>query len=351
VTAALRGRRRFLLGAAATLAGPSVTAAPASVPANAPLIKPRRLSTGDLVGLIAPGGVMSDDEIQTGTRHIESLGLRVRHGDNIRLRRGNYAGTPAQQVQDLHAMFEDRDVKAVWGGRGGSGGSLMLPLVRYDLLRANPKILVGFSDVTALHLAVHRHAGLVTFHGPASISTFSDYSVAHLRAMLMEPQPRFTIHPAEANAKRAAENPAYLQRAIVPGVATGRLIGGNLSVLSALVGTPYAARIPGRLFFLEDVREAPYRINRMLTQLAQGADLAKAAGAMLGIFSRCEPPAGEPSLTLAETIDDHFSAQRYPSAYGYSFGHVAHHFTIPLGVRARLDTTAGTLELLEPAVT
>src|SRR5260221_2400104 len=247
-------------------------------------------------------------------------------------------------------MFLDREVKAIWGGRGGSGCSLLLPLLDYALIRSHAKILVGFSDVTALHLAIRGRAGLVTYHGPAAISTFSDYSVAQLRAVLMEPQPEFTIRGAEENRARGATVPAFAERVIRAGTATGPLIGGNLAVLTALVGTPYAARMKGAIAFLEDINEAPYRINRMLTQLEQSGDLPHAAGAMLGVFVRCEGIPGEASLTLAETLEDRVCGLSTASASGFSFGHIRQHFTIPLGIRARLDTEAFTLTLLEPAV-
>ena len=333
-------------GAATAFSGAGIAA-----PRSPALVKPARLKRGDLVAVVASGGLMSDDEIQRAVQNVESLGLRVRTGANIRLKRGNYAGTPAQQVDDLHAAFLDREVKAVWGGRGGSGCSLLLPLLDYGLIRRNAKILVGFSDVTALHLAIHRHAGLVTFHGPAGISTFSPYSVAHLEAVLMEARPTFTIQRAAENATRALTEPLYRERVFRDGVATGPLVGGNLSVLCALVGTPYAARMKGAIAFFEDINEAPYRVGRMFTQLLQSGDLPGAAGVMLGVFRKCDAPPGEASLTLEETLEDSLWPVRAPSAYGFSFGHIAQHFTIPLGVRARLDTGAGTLTLLESAVT
>lgn len=293
---------------------------------------------------------MSDAEIELAVSNIESLGLRVKTGANIRLKRGNYAGTPAQQADDLHAAFLDSEVRAVWGGRGGSGCSMLLPLLDYGLIRRHPKILVGFLDVTALHLAIHRHAGLVTFHGPAGISTFSGYSVAHLEAVLMEAPPTLTIRRAPENAARAQTQPLFRERVFRPGIATGPLVGGNLAVLCALVGTPYAARMKGAIAFFEDINEAPYRVSRMFTQLVQSGDLPAAAGMMLGVFRKCEAPPGEPSLTLEEVLEDALWPIEAPSAYGYSFGHIAQHFTIPLGVRARLDTGAGTLTLLEAAV-
>jgi muramoyltetrapeptide carboxypeptidase len=235
-------------------------------------------------------------------------------------------------------------VRAIWCGRGGSGGSLMLPLLDYRLIRANPKVIIGFSDFTAVLLAVTRLAGMITFHGPVGISSFSEYSTAHLRAVLMEPRGGHVIAAAPDTRTQPAEE------TMVGGVATGPLMGGNLSVLSALVGTPYAARLRGAIAFLEDVDEAPYRINRMLTQLVQSGELGSAAGIMFGTCAHCVVADDGPTLTLEETLRDRLEPLKKPTAIGLSFGHVAKHFTIPLGVRARLDATARTLTLLEPAV-
>jgi muramoyltetrapeptide carboxypeptidase len=284
---------------------------------------------------------MQDDEIERAVRNIESLGLRARPGANIRLQRGNYAGTPYQQVEDLHAMFRDPEVKAVWSGRGGSGSALLLPLLDYRLIRANPKVFVGFSDTTALHLGILRRARVVTFHGPAGISTFSPYSVKHMRAAFMDPASSYTVEA----------NPAVAGRTISPGVATGPLVGGNLSVLSALVGTPYEAVFDGAIAFFEDINEQPYRVNRMLTQLVLAGRLSRATGVMLGTCRGCVTPPDEPGLTIEETVIDRIEPLRVPAASGFSFGHVAQNFTIPMGVRARLDATARTLTVLEPAVT
>ena len=169
-------------------------------------------------------------------------------------------------------------------------------------------------------------------------------------AVLMEPQREYTISMAPENAQKAAIEPEFALRTLHPGVAVGRLTGGNLSVLAALIGTPYAAEIRDQLLFLEDVGEAPYRIDRMLTQLQQSQALRRAAGVMLGVFGKSAVPPGERSLSLDEVLDEHFANLPVPSVYGYSFGHVAQQFTLPLGIRARLDTAAQTLTLLEGAV-
>jgi muramoyltetrapeptide carboxypeptidase len=341
-------RRRFLVASAALAAAPGTGLAGA---AARRLIRPPRLRHGDLVGLVAPGGIMSDAEIERAVRNLEGFGLRVKMGANIRLKRGNYAGQPFQQVDDLHAMFRDPDVRAVWGGRGGSGCATLLPLLDYRLIRAHPKVFVGFSDITALHLAIHRHAGLVTFHGPSAISTFSEYTMAQLRAVLVEPRPSLRIEGAVENASRAQGEPHYRQFTIREGTAEGPLLGGNLAVVSSLVGTPYGARMKGAIAFLEDINEPAYRIYRMLTQLVLGGELRSASGVMLGVFRKSDVPDGEAALSLEETLRDNLEPLGVPAAYGFSFGHIANHFTIPVGIRARLDTIAGTLTLLEPAVT
>ena len=321
------------------------------------LVKPAVLKQGDLVGLIAPGGVVDDTIIQKCVTNLESLGFKVKLSPNIRAARGGYAGTVQQRLDDLHGMFVDKEVKAIWTARGGSGCTGLLPGIRYDLVRKHAKILIGYSDITALHLALYRRAGLVTFHGPVAWSTPNDYAVSQMQAVLMNPRPQTEINMSVENERKVSTQAEFALRTFRHGVAEGRLVGGNLSVLSALIGTPYAAEIENHLVFLEDVREPPYRIDRMLTQLQQSVGnrgerdgLKRAAGVMLGVFSRSRATDGDASLTANEVLDDHFSAIPIPAVAGYSFGHIAHQFTIPVGVRARLDTASQTLTLLEAAV-
>lgn len=318
-----------------------------------PLIKPPRLKRGEIVGLIAPGGYADDSMIQRSVKNIESLGVKVKLGANLRARHGGYAGTRFERLADLHAMFSDQSVAGIWTVRGGSGGSALLPLIDYELIRKNAKILVGFSDITALHLAIQKRARIVTFHGPAGISTFSDYAVAQLRAVLMEPQANHVMSvPAEQRAK-ASSDPLQRTRRVNlagSGIAVGAITGGNLAVVASLVGTPYAARYENALLFLEDVGEAPYRIDRLLTQLDQSTPFAKAAGVMLGVFQRTTVPDGEYTLNLDQIANEHFAALKIPVASGFSVGHIANQYTLPMGVRARLDADAQTLTLLETAV-
>ncbi|HEU4372721.1 MAG TPA: LD-carboxypeptidase [Telluria sp.] len=349
-------RRRFGSALVATaLSSVLPVAAPAAGrrPTHAmkhPLIKPARLREGDVVGLIAPGGHTSDAAIEKSVRHIEALGFRARLGANLREVHGNYAGSVQQRLADLHAMFADPEVKAIWCIRGGSGCISLLSSLDYALIRANPKVLLGYSDITALHLAIQRHAGLVTFHGPVASSTPSPYATAHLLAVLMDPRPTYTIPMAMENARQAMADPHYAIRTVHGGSASGPLMGGNLSMVSALAGTPYAADFRGSILFIEEVNEAPYRIDRWMTQLDLSVGLKKAAAVMIGICEQCEGSGEHITLTLDETFDIHLQPLKAPAVTGYSFGHIRNQFTIPMGIRATLDTERQTLTLLEPAV-
>ena len=341
-------RRSFAALAAAVML--PAAAHPLRKPMKRQLIKPPRLHFGDTVGLIAPGGRTNDASIEKAVARIEQLGFKVRLGANLRAVHGNYGGTVQQRIADLHAMFSDKDVKALWAIRGGSGCISLLSSLDYKLVRANPKVLLGYSDITALHLAIYRQAGLVTFHGPVAVSSRSEYSNWHLMEMLMNPHATHTIPMAVENSQRALEEPHYAIRTIHHGVATGRLIGGNLSLVSALAGTPYAADFNKAILFLEDVNEEPYRIDRWMTQLDLSGGFKNAAALMLGICDNCEAPEGDVSLSFNETVDQHLQPLTIPAVSGYSFGHIRNQFTIPIGIRARLDTERQTLTLLEAAV-
>jgi muramoyltetrapeptide carboxypeptidase len=314
------------------------------------LIKPPRLRPGDLVGLIAPGGVVNDRLIEKSVQNIEALGLRVKVGRYLGAAHGNYAGSVQQRLADLHAMFADPEVKMIWPIRGGSGCISLLSSLDVGLIRRNPKILLGYSDITALHLAIYNETGLVTFHGPVASSTLADYPREHMMAVLTDPRPSYTIPMAPENALKAASAPHFGIRTLTSGTATGPLLGGNLSIVAALCGTPYAADFRDALLFLEEVDEAPYRLDRWMTQLDLSVGFANAAGVMVGICEDCAPEEGRRSLTLDQTFDQHLKPLVVPAVTGYSIGHIRHQFTLPVGVKARLDTAARTVTLLEAAV-
>jgi muramoyltetrapeptide carboxypeptidase len=346
-------RRSFgAIAAALSLALPGVAAA--RTPSPRPmkkLIKPPRLKRGDVVGLIAPGGYTTDRAIEKAVRNIEALGFKVKTGAYLREVFGNYAGSVQQRLADLHAMFADPEVKAIWPIRGGSGCISLVSSLDYDLIRRHPKVLVGYSDITALHLAILSQTGLVTFHGPVASSTMTPYSSEHMMAVLTEPQASYTIPMSQENAQRAASEPHFGVHTFTHGVATGPLMGGNLSLVAALAGTPYAADIKDSILFLEEVNEAPYRIDRWMTQLDLAGGFRNAAALVVGICENCGPEHEDVSLTLERTLGLHLHPLTIPAVSGYSIGHIRNQFTLPMGIQARIDTKAQTITLLESAVT
>ena len=337
---------------AAAPAPPPAPEPPTAPPAAEPLalVKPPRLRPGDVVGLFASATRMTEPWIAGAMATVTALGLRPRLAPNVRAVHGHYAGTVAQRVDDLHTLWADPEVRALWSIRGGAGSAQLLPHLDYAAMRREPKALLGFSDVTALQLALLRHAGLVSFHTIAAHIRPSAHTLQSLQAVLMAPRAGQVLERAPQHRQRGEAEAAYRARTVRGGLAEGPLVGGNLSVLSALVGTPWAPQTEGALLFLEDVGELPYRIDRMLTQLEQAGLSGRAAGIAGGIFRDCEHPPDQPGMPLSQPIDERFGAAGVPAVYGLSFGHVQDQVTLPLGVRARLDADALTLTLLETAV-
>ena len=230
----------------------------------------------------------------------------------------------------------------------GYGLSRILSQIDYALIKRNPKIFIGYSDITALHLAIHQNTGLVTFHGPVATSTQSDYTKKHAVNTLMTPVIPEKIELSPDNVAKGTL--LYKTQVITKGTARGRLIGGNLSLLTALAGTPYALRnLKGKILFTEDVGEKPYRIDRMFTQLKQSVNLRELAGIALGVFSDCDAP-DDKSQTVSDVVRDQLGALGIPVIYGLSFGHIRDQFTLPIGVEAEMDTESLSVTLLEAGV-
>lgn len=340
-------RRRELLASLAALPLAATAARASNAVRPRKLIKPKRLEAGQTVALIAPSSGLSTEQIDRAIENMKSLGLVPQLGKHARAANGFLAGTDAERVEDIHWAFSDKSIDAVWCLRGGYGLTRILPNINYDLIRRNPKLVIGYSDITAMLVAIHQKCGVVTVHAPASASVISDYGKAHLVPTLFEAATKHTAENAPENA--ASPNPLYKTQVITQGVARGRLIGGNLSLVAAMAGTPFGLKdVRGKILFLEDVGEKPYRVDRMLTQLMQSVDMRLLAGIALGIFSECEGPEGSP--TVIDVCKERLSTFKIPTVYGLSFGHIRDQFTLPLGIRAELDATNSTLTLLESAV-
>lgn len=326
-----------------------------------PLIKPPRLQPGDTIGLVTPATFITEDQLRKSIESYEKFGFKVQYSPNMLVRKGYLAGTDEQRAEDLMSMFADKNIKGIFCGRGGYGCGRILPHIDFDVIRNNPKVFVGYSDITALLYAIFGKTGLVCFHGPMGGSDYNDYTTTHFRNIIMEPTDTIALQnevsvelPIDSVEEFLEENNKVLpdkMLTITPGVAEGPLVGGNLSLMAALNGTAYDLDFSGKLVFLEDVGEAPYRIDRMLTQLLQTAGkLQEVAGIVLGRFNDCEADDMDRSLSLYETLHDRLAGLGIPVMYGLSFGHIDKNLTLPFGVRARLDTETQTLTLLESAV-
>lgn len=344
-------RRELLLtGVAATLAGVSAFT-PVTAKAGDVVLKPRRLAPGDTVGLVAPAGPSSNDEsVRYSVDLLRSLGFKVKEGKHVYDRDQYLAGADEDRASDVNAMFANDDVDAVFTLRGGYGTQRMLPYLDYDLIAKNPKVVIGSSDITGILIAIYQKTGLVGFHGPAAGGNYSDYALSEFRKVLMEPSKRTRIGEAPPFEQRAGrvEKTNRVTR-FTGGKAEGRLIGGNLTLVSTLMGTPYEPDFRDRVVFLEDVNEAPYRIDRMLTQLWLAGKLQSAAGIAFGKFTKTEDDGN--TFSIEEIIRRRCVPLGIPVVSGLMIGHIADKTTVPIGIMARLDGEKGSLELLEAAVT
>ena len=311
-------------------------------------IKPNALSPGDTIGLITPSSSITDEKLEKAISNMKLLGLKVKLGKHIKSINGYLAGTDEQRLEDLHNMFADNEVDGIWCIRGGYGVGRILPKINYKLIKKNPKVLIGYSDITALLLAIYQKTGLIGFHGPLASSDFTDYSVKHLKGVLMNPQMSYTIDYAEDN--NAFTELTYRTKVIRAGQAKGELTGGNLTLLAAAIGTDFQPKFKNKLVFIEDIGERPYRLDRMFTQILQSSDLHKAAGIILGVFADCEAKEGSRSLSLMEMFEDRLGHLDIPVIYGLSLGHIKNHMTLPVGVEAEMNTNNRTVKLLETGV-
>lgn len=347
-------RRTFIksvgIGGAATAFIPGMACATTQQKDELKIIKPPRLEMGDVIGLVAPAGYISENNLNDSRENMEKLGFKIKEGKNLTTQHGYFSSTDQDRADELNEMFADPEIKGIMCARGGYGAARILDKLDYDLIRENPKVLVGYSDITALHYALFKKTGLISFHGPVSISTFNDYSTKNFIDVLMKPKSGLVIESTEP----IEDGEDYRHTKITEGTATGRLVGGNLTMAVSLIGTEYDVDSDGAIMYLEEVREEPYRIDRLLTQMIMAGKFEGANGAALGVFRGCEAKANSDdetnSFSLREVLKDRIGSLDIPAIYGLSFGHVKDKCTIPFGIQAELDVDAETLTLLEPAV-
>lgn len=344
-------RRTFLTAAAAPLLLPAAgLARPLSLQTPG-VVKPPRLQPGDTVGLVTPATAMyQQEEVDIARESLEGLGLKVVLGRHIRDRHGSLGGQDRDRAADINRFFGDRAIRAVLPTRGGWGTSRLLPLLDFDLIRRNPKILMGFSDITALLNGIHARTGLVTFHGPNGSGRWDEFSVDYVRRVLFGGESVTFENPRRTSDRNVLTQVEHRIRTITPGQATGTLLGGNLTVLTAILGSPYVPAFDNAILFLEDVGEDWYRVDRMMTSLKLAGILGKIRGFIFGTCSECGPGEGFASLTPEEIFRDHIEPLRVPAWTGAMIGHGHAQWTLPVGARVSIDATKGTVTMLEPAV-
>ena len=314
------------------------------------VIRPPRVAPGSRVALVAPAGPLLDrDDLTRGVELCRALGLEPVLGPNAHRRYGYLAGTDEERLTDLNAALRDPSVDAVWCLRGGYGVTRILDRVELTALAKRPKAVIGYSDITALILALYQGAGVVSFHGPMARSPLTRFSREHFERVLggSAPAGRLGRLPAPSGVL-VPRAPRIV--ALKSGVAEGPLVGGNLSLIAALIGTRHFPEMGGAILFLEDVGEDLYRVDRMLAHLRMAGALDRLAGVIVGQFTDTKRGTGDGALGFDEVLATYLEPLGIPAAFGFPIGHVDDQWTLPIGVRAKLDAGAGEVEILEGAV-
>lgn len=309
------------------------------------MIKPKGLKIGDTLGVVAPASPTTKEKVQLAQEKLTEMGFKVIMGESCYSNYGYLAGSDELRAEDLNSMFENKEVDGIICLRGGYGTPRILDLLDYDLIKNNPKVFIGYSDITALHIAFNQLSNLVTFHGPmvASdiIGQFSEFSKKSLYNAILEDE----FEPY-------LKDPLDKVITINGGVAEGPIIGGNLSLITSTIGTPYEIDTREKILFIEEIGEEPYKIDRMLTQLKLSKKLEDSIGIILGDFNNCVPESSEydDSLTLEQVIDSIIKPLGKPTIYNFKAGHCEPVVTIPFGVRARMNADNKELTLLERTI-
>jgi muramoyltetrapeptide carboxypeptidase len=308
---------------------------------------PKAIKKGDTVGLISPSSATADRMQFTFAKEaLEALGFTVKLGENLMNRRGHLAGTDEERAGDLNAMFADKDVKAIICIRGGSGAARLLPLIDYRTISKNPKPLLGYSDITALHCAIQTQTGLITFHGPMGSGSWNTFNVGQFEKLFFDRE--LVTYANEYPDSDDLVIKSNRIQTLKGGNAEGKILGGNLTVLTSISGTPYYPDFEDAILFIEDIGEDPYKIDRMMSTLMLNGTLAKLKGFIFGQCSECEPGGGYGSLSLDQVLDDYILPLNIPAYSGAMIGHISEQFILPVGAKVRMDAEGGTITLMEP---
>lgn len=303
----------------------------------------QRLKVGDTIGVVAPAGNASEDAILRGVRTLESLGYRVRLCKNAFRNWYGYAGDDMSRAKEINMFFQDPQVDAILCMRGGYGSIRLLEAIDFAMIRTHPKIFVGYSDITLLHLALNHRADLITFHGPMLTSNIADdFDTTTQMSLLKAIADGYCPYPID--------NPTSSPFSVmISGIAEGTICGGNLITLLSTLGTPYEPDFTDKILFLEEIGEPAYRVDRALTQLLLTGKLEGIRGFILGDFKDCEPSSTD-AMTLEEVFHDRLSGLNVPIISNLRSGHCRPMVTLPLGAKARIGDPDAPLQLLEAVV-
>lgn len=316
-------------------------------------LKPERLRRGDKIALVAPASFISEKSLQTSIEKVEQMGFIPVWSRKILCKYGYLSATDKERADDFNSMIKDKEIKGIICAGGGYGCTRILDLLDYDMIKENPKVIIGFSDNTALINAVHKKTGLITFHGPIARTMHQGYNGEHFENLTINPVDEYIIESSDDDLQKSQDDKVYERYTITSGKGQGELVGGNLTLICSLMGTPYQIDFENKIVMIEDINEEPYRIDRMLTQLISSGELSKAAGIVFGICKDCDKTDKTKtanSFTLREVIEDRIKPLNIPAAYGLSFGHNINNFTFPIGVKAEFDADRKTIRLKETAV-
>ena len=337
--------------AAIPAAGAALSSRQSTPPRAIQPLLPPRLAEGQTVGIVAPASATFQTvDLAIAQESLQALGLKSKLGRHVLARHGYLAGADRDRAADINAFFDDDGISAVLPIRGGWGSSRVLPHLNYERIRRNPKVVVGYSDITALHLAIGAKTGLVTFHGPNGLGRWDAWSLEYFKRVLFAGEAVTMENPTALSDRNALTQTENRVQTITPGTARGRLVGGNLTVLTTILGSLYVPSFDGAILFLEDVGEDLYRVDRMFTQLKLAGLLDRIRGFAFGTCAECGPGEGFASLTLEEILADHVKPLGVPAWFGAMIGHQTPQWTLPVGGEVEIDASKGTIRMLGPAV-
>ncbi|MFM7544068.1 MAG: LD-carboxypeptidase [Ignavibacteria bacterium] len=330
----------------------SILANPAKNGSDFISLLPPALKEGSTIGITAPASGVYNGEIQEGIALLKASGYSIVLGNTLTRKYGYLSAPDTERAAEFMEFVERPDIDCILCARGGYGVMRILPMLDFGVIRSNPKIIIGYSDITALLVAITKLSNVITYHGPVASSTFDSFTVDYFKRALCKPVSDDTIQSGTEEFKPITfSDPRMIT--LTDGVAKGRLTGGNLSMIVATLGTPYEIDTKDSLLFLEDIAEEPYRIDRMLTQLWLAGKLQQCSGIILGQFKNCEAkriPGFEVSFSLQEVLESRITSLGIPAVHGLPIGHVKSKMTIPLGVMAELNAAGKSFTILESPV-